>query len=367
MRIFVDTQELNAGILTVIKALSPRTTASILEGIYIEARGAEVLLKCTDLSLQIETIIPATVEEDGAIVLPGRILSEMIRKMPGESVTIKVEGQTAYIESGRAKTAIKGEKADDYYNMTKAKNQTSFKISHNTLKNMIRQCIFATAQDDSKPILTGVLLETEGNAITMVALDGYRLAMRKEELQGEVPAEKVVIPYKSLLEIGRTITEGDEELTVDISKTNVSIDLGHTNITTRLLEGEFIKYNNILPQTQNTRVRVSRGELLDSIDRVSIISREEKTNLISLSFEDDVLSITANSEIGKSDEEMAIHMVGDDIKIAFNSRYMSDVLRALEDEEVYLEMNNNVTPCIIKPTEGNRFYYLVLPVRHFSD
>ncbi|MBQ9832691.1 MAG: DNA polymerase III subunit beta [Clostridia bacterium] len=367
MRFTVDTQEFNAGISTVIKALSSKTSMAILEGIYIEARENDVLLKCTDLSLQIETVIGATVEEEGKIVLPGRILSEMIRKMPNELTSVNVENKTAYIESGRAKTAIKGESSEDYHDMAKIKNSISFKISHNKLKNMIKQCIFATAQDDTKPILTGVLLEAEGNSVTMVALDGYRLAMRKEYVSQEVEAEKIVIPYKSLLEIGRTVTDGDEELTVNVSKTSINIDMGYTTITSRLLDGDFIKYRNILPENHLTRVRISREELAQSIERVSIISREEKTNLISLNFENDKLLITANSEIGKSNEEIDADIIGNDIKIAFNSKYMTDVLKTLDDDEIYLEMNNNISPCIIRPLDGEKFYYLVLPVRHFSE
>lgn len=367
MRFTVDTQDLNAAISTVIKALPSKSSMSILEGIYIEARESDVLLKCTDLSLQIETVIGAVIEEEGKTVIPGRIFSEMMRKMPGESTSLAFEENKAIIKSGRAKTSIKTESSEDYHDMPRVKNTVSFSIGTTKLKNMIKQCIFATAQDDTKPILTGVLLEVEKESLTMVALDGYRLAMRKEFINNCTGEEKVVIPYKSLLEIGRTLTEGEEEITVNISKTSVNIDLGYTIITTRLLDGDFIKYKNILPSSHLTRVRVNREELLQSIERVSIISREEKTNLISLNFENDILNITANSELGRSNEEMEADIIGENIKIAFNSKYMSDVLKSLEDEELYLEMNNNISPCIIKPTEGEKFYYLVLPVRHFSE
>lgn len=367
MRFTVDTQEMNSAISTVIKALPSKSSMSILEGIYIEARESDVLLKCTDLSLQIETVIGAIIEYEGKTVIPGRVFSDMMRKMPGETTSFDFEDKKVIIKSGRAKTAMKTENSDDYHDMPKVKNTTSFSIETSKFKNMIKQCIFATAQDDTKPILTGVLLEVEKDSLTMVALDGYRLAMRKESINKCTGEEKVVIPYKSLLEIGKTLTDGEEEITINISKTSVNIDLGYTVVTTRLLDGDFIKYKNILPSSHLTRVRLKREELAQSIERVSIISREEKTNLISLSFENDILTITANSELGKSNEEIEADIIGEDIKIAFNSKYMSDVVKSLDDEEIYLEMNNNISPCIIKPTEGDKFYYLVLPVRHFSE
>ena len=366
MRFTIDTQDLNAGISTVIKALGNRTTVNILEGIYTEASGDNVLLRCTDLSLQIETILPAAVEEEGACVLPGRLFSELVRRLPGETTSIRSEESTVHIESGRAKTAVQSENAKDFHNMPDVRQEFAVSIQKGVFKNMIRQCIFATAQDDSKPILTGVLFEICGNTLSMVALDGYRLALRKENIAEDIGEQSVVIPARSLIEIGKTLEDSEDKVKVIFSKTHVMIDMGYTHITTRLMDGEFIRYKQILPSTHTTRVRISRQELLDSIERVSLMARESKKNHIKFTFEGDILTVSANSDIGNSSEEIMIDSKGSDIDIAFNAKFFSDVLKVLDDSDVYLDMNNNISPCVVMPVQGESYYYLILPVRLFS-
>ncbi|MEA5059510.1 MAG: DNA polymerase III subunit beta [Clostridia bacterium] len=366
MKFTIQTQELNAGISTVVKAMGTRTTISILEGIYIEASGDAVLLRCTDLSLQIETIVPANIEEEGACVMPGRLFSELVRRLPAEETQIYNEKETIYINSGRARTYVQSESASDFHSMPPVREEYSVTLAQGTLKSMIRQCIFASAQDESKPILTGVLLEMRPEELCMVALDGYRLALRRETLLSGAAEKNAVIPARSLLEISRMLEDRDDTVKVIFSGTHVMMDMGHTKVTTRLLDGEFIRYKQILPDSHTTRVQVNRQELLDSIDRVSLMAREGKKNHIKFSFSTDTLSLSANSEIGSSQEEINVNIVGSDLDIAFNAKYFSDVLKVLEDDELYLDMNNNISPCVVRPIQGERFYYLVLPVRLFT-
>ena len=362
----INTQDLNAGISTVIKALSARTTMSILEGIYIEAADNSVLLKCNDLSLQIETILPAEVAKEGSIVLPGKLFSELVRKLPGAETTISATKSSAVVESGRSSTSIQGESAAEFLSMATVSREFSFKIKPAALKSMARQCIFAAAQDESRPILTGALLEIENGMLTLVALDGYRLALRREPIEGPPAEQKVVIPSKSLLEISRILPDGENSVDIVFSKTHVMIDLGHTRVTARLLDGEYIKYKQILPDTHNTRARVNREALMGGIERVALMARESKSNLIKFSFKPDMLRMSSNSELGNSEDELDINLIGADLDIAFNARYYLDVLKALDDNELYLDMNNNISPCVVRPINGDAFYYLILPVRLFS-
>ena len=241
------------------------------------------------------------------------------------------------------------------------------KLKCDGFKNMIRQCIFAAAQDDSKPILAGALLEQHEGDLSLVALDGYRLAMRRERVSAGMLADRsAVIPARSLLEISKILPDSDQDFDMIFSKTHVMIDLSHTNITARLMDGEFIKYKQILPDGHKTRVRVNRQELMSGIDRVALMAREGKSNLIKFTFAGNKLTIAANSELGRSHEEITVDAMGEDIEIAFNSKYFTDVLRVLDDEEIYLDMNNNISPCVVRPVQGNAFYYLILPVRLFS-
>ena len=367
MRLFIDNQELNAAIATVIKAMSTRTTMQVLEGIFLEATFKDgVRMKCSDLSLQIETFVPATVEEEGVLVVPGRLFSEMVRKIPGENLTISGEGNTLTIESGRINTTIQGMPASEFPEMPFLTEEFRFNLTQRALKDMVRQCIFASAQDETKPILTGVLMELEGDTIMMVALDGYRLALRREHSSIALPGQNVVVPAKSLSEISRILLDCDDEMNMVFSKTHVLLDMGHTRIITRLLDGEFIRYKQILPTEHDTRVRLNRAELLSSIERASLMAREAKSNLVKFSFKKEELVISANSEVGRIHEELPIHLTGNEIDIAFNARYVSDVLKALDDEELYLDMTNNISPCVVRPVQGDKFYYLVLPVRLFA-
>jgi len=366
MRFTVDTQELNAAVSTVVKAMGSKTTMSILEGIYIEAIGKEVLLKCTDLSLQIETIINGIVDEDGACVLPGRLFADMARRFPADETVFSSNKNAITIESGRFRTTIQSENAKDFMSMPEVRNDFTIGINKSGFKDMIKQCIFATAQDDSKPILTGVLLEIEGGDLSMVALDGYRLALRRSRIKSKGETRNVIIPARCLMEIGRIIDDGEGDVDVVFSKTHVMIDMGHTRINTRLMDGEFIQYKKILPTAHETRVCVNREELLSSIERVSLMARESKKNHIKFFFSGNLLTISANSELGSSKEEIEVTGLGNDLEIAFNAKYFSDVLKVLEDDSVYLDLNNSVSPCVVAPVLNNLFYYLILPVRLFT-
>ncbi len=367
MRFFVDTNELNAGLSSVIKALPSRTTVSILEGIYMKAADNALLLRCSDLNIQIETLIAATVEEEGAIVLPGKLFAEMVRKLTGEMTSFDIKKNTASIESGRFKTTLQGENGSDFHAMSNVNREMTVTVRPDALKRMVRGCIFAAAQDDSKPILTGALLEVNNGSATLVALDGYRLALRREATEGSqgVPSN-MIIPARSLVEIARILPDDGESVNMVFSRTHIMTDIGNTNITARLMEGEFIKYKQILPDTHVTRVRVNRKELMEGIDRVALMARESKSNLIKFTIANSLINITANSEIGRSSEEIEASIMGNDIEIAFNARYFTDVLRVLDEEDIFLDMTNNISPCVVRPVQGDSFYYLILPVRIFS-
>lgn len=366
MKLTVDTQELNAVLAVVSKALSAKSTVSILEGIYMAAENSELLLRCTDMSLQIEGTIGANVEKGGACVLPGRLFTDLVRKLPGEETYFSLEKSSMQVQSGIASTTMQTDNAKDYISMPDVMREFSITISKPALKGMIRQCIFATAQDDAKPILRGVLLELDGDVMSMVALDGYRLAMRRERVKVHGEFINSVLPARALLEISRILDDNDEDINLIFSRTHVMIDMGSTRIITRLMDGEFIRYRQILPTSHTTRVRANRQELMDSIDRVSLMAREGKKNHIRFSFEEKALTITANSEIGNSREVIDIDRVGNDLDIAFNAKYFSDVLKVLDDEYVSLEMNSNISPCVVAPEAGNDYYYLILPVRLFT-
>lgn len=368
MRFTVNTKEMNEAISIVAKAIPAHSSLPILEGIYIYAGANTLFLKCSDLSLQIETEIPAEVDEEGAAVLPGKLCADLIRRFSGESITFETENNALKLRSGRVKSSLQIIPADEYPEMVRVKDEFSAEIAKSTLKSMIRQTSFSVSMDESKPILGGVCLKfTDTNQLTMVALDGFRLAMRTEQIDNCTGEKQVVIPYRTLMEISNILTSDDDKIKLIFSSTHIKLEIGTTRLISRLLDGEYVNYEGILPKNFTTKVSISVDELRNSAERALLMARESKSNMIRLQFQSDLLNITANSEKGSINDEIEINLVGKELEIAFNAKYILDVMKTLDDETVFMNMNNSVTPCVIVPVEENKYYYMILPVRLFSN
>ncbi len=366
MRFNCDKKDLIAGIGIVTKALSTRGTIPVLEGIYLEAAGGMIKLKCSDLAMSIESHIAATIEEEGSVVLPGRLFSEMAKRFPEGRLFFDCDSERSVkISCGHSQPTLQGMNAAEFPQMPKIPETGAIEISQNGFKEMIRQTVFAVAADETKPILTGVLIEVENDDIRLVALDGYRLAVRHEKLGRSYPSAQVVIPGRTLSEAAKIFADEDSKISIFSSKNQALIDMGFTRIATRLLEGDFIKYRQILPADHATSARVNRHELLESIDRASLLAREGN-NLIKMSVGEESILITSNSELGAAHEEVATKLEGRGLEIAFNAKYFSDVLKNLDADEVSLEFNTNISPCVVRPVEGDSFLYLILPVRVYG-
>lgn len=347
----------------VSRAMAGKSTLQLLEGIHIRAEGQELILKCMNMTLQIETRIIASVFEEGVIVLPGRLFSEVIRRLPPEELEVEVnESNAATISCGASRTTLQGLDAQEFPAMPSLQESVPITLPQNTLKDMIKKTVFATAHDETKPVLTGSLLQVEDDTMTMVALDGYRLALRKEKLNSRQPEQKVVLPAKSLNEIAKVLQD-EGETQFSAMQGYARFEIGDTCVISRLLEGEFIKYKQIIPQEYTTRVHVKSSVLFSSIERASLLAREGQNNLVKLSMSEDGISITSQSEMGNAYENVACDFEGKDLEIAFNAVYLLDVLRVLEEESVVLDFNSSVSPCVAHPLEDERFTYLILPVR----
>ena len=235
-------------------------------------------------------------------------------------------------------------------------------VPQNILKNMIKGTSFAIAQDETRPILQGVLFEVKDKTLNLVALDGYRLAIRSEYLDSEIDIEKV-IPGKTLNEVSKILEDTNDIVEINFTNNHILFNLNKTRIISRLLEGKYVNYKSLLPQEHKLTVTVKKQDLQNGIERASLMAKDGNNNLIKLDIQDEAVIITSNSQLGKVREEVLINLQGDKIQIAFNSRYLIDVLKNFEEEEVILEMTSSVSPCIIKAKEADNYKYLVLPVR----
>jgi len=316
--------------------------------------------------LQKECTVAAEVSEEGYAVVPGKLFTEIVRKMPDGEVTIALSGESLELSCGRAKSSIQClADAENYPDMQFNGESFSVRIEAKKCAEMISQTAFATATEESKPMLTGVLIEL-GSDISFVATDAFQFAKRSMELQIAMDERSLIVPSKSMVEIGRMMdsVSGDAELT--FTKTHVSVSAGTEWLVARLLDGNYIKYQNILPKDHNTRVCLDKRELIDSIDRAQLMARDGSNNIL-MKIEDGKVVISANSHAGKVSEEVDAQKNGEDIDIAFNPRFLMNILKNVPDDKLYMDFTSSVAPCVIKPAKTDGFFYLVVPVRIYQN
>ena len=354
---------LQEGISIVQKAITGKSTLPVLQGIYIQALGNELKLIGSDIDLSIDTKVNAIIEEKGNIVVDSKIFGEIIKKLPNDTVEIKtLENNTIEITCQRSVFNLTHMNAEDFPNLPQISEDMLFTISQKTLKNMIKGTIFAIAQDETRPILTGILFEIKNKKLNLVALDGYRLALKNEAVDNE-NTFNAVIPGKTLSEVSKILEEDDETVNITFTPNHILFSIKETKVISRLLEGEFLKYNSIIPEEYNLKITAKRMNLLECIERASLLAKEGNTNLVKFEINEDNLIITSNSQLGKVKEELNIILQGQPLQIAFNSKYLIDVLKIMEEEEVVMQLTSSVSPCIIKNKENDSCTYLILPVR----
>ena len=371
MILSINSQDLLEGLNTVTRALSPRPAKQILEGVLISAEDNRILLTCSDGSLTIEYTNAAAVQEEGQTVLPGRLFTELIRKMPDGMVNISVQDhRSATIRCMKNRSTLAIMNAAEFPELTEMTGGSKVKIPQKKLKDMISHVSFAIATDESRQILTGSLLEVSRGEARLIALDGFRLAMQKLfqpfELPENVDVVKAVIPGKVLNELAKVLPDDDAFCSMLIDRTRMQCSFGNIRLSCSLLAGEYVDYRRILPSEFKTEAITDRGAVQEAIERASLMAREGKNNLIKMSFRDELLKISSNAELGDVEEEIEASLNGDPIDIAFNARYITDVIRNVADDSLCMKFNSNVSPCVVVPKTGEEYIYLILPVRVFQ-
>jgi DNA polymerase-3 subunit beta len=368
MKFKCEKSSLQEAISITQKAVTGKSTMPVLEGIYLSAYNGEITLIGSDTDLSIETKFNAEISENGRIVVDSRLFGEIIRKLPNDEIEISsLDSNTIEINCQKSSFNLVHMNAEDYPTLPIISENTGmFSVSQSILKNMIRGTIFAIAQDETRPILTGVLFEVKDRKLNLVALDGFRMALKSEALDTDKTIS-AVIPGKTLSEVSKILEESDEDINITFTSNHILFDLGDTKIISRLLEGEYIKYDSILPQEFNLKVSAKRSQLLNCIERASLMAKEGNTNLIKLSIEENDMVITSNSQLGKVREELNIVLQGQPLQIAFNSKYLIDVFKIMEEEEIVMEFTTAISPCIVKNKETDNCTYLLLPVRLLNN
>ena len=363
MKIVCEKSQLSEAISTSQKAVTNRSTIHVLEGLYLEASNNRLKIVGNDLVVGIESIIDCEVVEEGSVVLDSRIFGEIVRKLSDENISIiSDEEYNTLIKSKNSKFNIRGLNPSEFPQIPEVEANSYFQISQEILKNMIRQTIFAVSTDENKPILTGSLFEIEDNQINIVSVDGYRLSQRKAKvLSGENIS--AVIPGRTLSEIYKILGQEEKPVSVSIGKDQIMFEIERCKIVSRLLEGKFLNYREIIPKDFETKVSVNTKELLESVERASLISREDKKYPIRFELKDDKISIFSNAEIGSVHEIIESNIEGKDLEIGFNPKYLSDALKVIEVDGININFTTSYGPCIIKSSKDDSFVHLILPVK----
>jgi DNA polymerase-3 subunit beta len=367
MKVICSKENLLEGINIVQKAVSSKSTLQILEGILLEANES-FKLTGNDLEIAIECFVEADIQREGSIVINSKVLGDIVRRLPDAETLIEVkESGTVIIECENSHFEIKGIPSDGYPAIPSINKESSFSVNQKIVREMIRQTVFAVSTDENRPVLTGALVECKSNDICFVAIDGFRLAMRKSRLEKETADFSVIVPGKTLNEIVKIIQPVDEEMLLFCSRNQILFDLGKVKVVSRLIEGEYLNYNNIIPKESETKIIVDTKEFLSSLERASLITSEEKKYPVKISIGDEKMIISSSTEIGAVREEIRIDMKGNKIEIGFNPRYIIEALKVIENDKVEINYTSSIGPSTIRPIEGDSFAYMILPVRIKSE
>ena len=368
MHFLVNASDINAGMSLVSHALSARPMRQVYESVLIETADEGIYLTCTDGEMTIRTRVNAAISEEGVALMPAKLLGELLRKLSGE-VDITIDKRfRAEIRAQGSNTNMAGTDASEFPDVPEVQEREfAVEVPQNKLRDAVSRIMFAVSTDETRRILTGILMEIFPQELRLVGLDGFRLALQRVAGEFALPENResvsAVIPGRILGEFARMLGESESPVRMLCGKNRFMLSFEDTCCYTSLLTGEFINYKQILPTAWQSQVKLRRDDFIGAIERASLMAREGKNNLLRLSLTDSEMTITANAERGNAMEKIPASYSKDQFKIAFNARYLFDVIRNVYTDEMCMRFNSSVSPCTIAPLEGDQFTYLVLPVR----
>lgn len=363
MKLVCSKSNLLTGVQIVSKAVPSKTTMSILECILIDATQGQIKLTANDMEIGIETVIDGEVVEKGIIALDAKIFSDIVRKLPDSDITIETDSFfKTTITCEKAKFNIIGKSGEDFSYLPEIERNDSIVVSQFTLKEVVRQTIFSIADNDNNKLMTGELFEINEDELKVVSLDGHRISIRKIKLKNSYGNKKVVVPGKTLSEVSKILSgDTDKDVNIFFTDKHVLFEFDQTIVVSRLIEGEYFRIEQMLSSDYETKVKVNKRELLDCIDRATLLIKEGDKKPIIINITDQDMELKINSTVGSMDESMDIQKSGKDLMIGFNPKFMIDALRVIDDEEIDMYLVNPKAPCFIKDAE-EQYIYLILPV-----
>lgn len=367
MRLVCDSAALLEGLQTASRALTARTANPILEGLLIEARMGQILITASDERLTILTRLDCKLERAGRGVIPGKLFIDIVRRLQ-DNPTIEISMNERFvfnIVSGASVINVAGQDADLYPALPQMPDSQEFILPQDTLREMIQKTEFAIASDDAREVLTGALLEIAGGDATMVALDGFRLAYKREKVSDVMDVIRAIIPGRAVGDLAKLLPGGEGAfVTMSFTPNRMQASLEKTDVFVSLIGGEYINYRRLLPTSFKVRAVAEMEPLRQCIDRAALLARDGSGNLLRFHLHDGIMEIDATSQIGDAHEELElVSLEGGEMSIAFNVRYMQDVVRTIDSSRAALNFNDSLSPCVITPEDDPDYVHLVLPVR----
>jgi len=363
MKIICSKSDLLKSINISMKAVPSKTTMPILECVLIDASADMIKFTTNDMELGIETMVKGKIYEKGIIAIDAKMFYEIIRKLPDNEVIISSDDNyNVSIVCEKAKFNIGGKSGEDFSYLPFIEREDCVTISQYTLKEIVRQTIFSIAPNDNNKLMTGELVDINGDTLKIVALDGHRIAIRKIQLKESYSNKKVIVPGKTLSEISKILSgEVDDLVKIFFTKNHIVFEFDNTVVVSRLIEGQYFRVDQMLSSDYETKVKVNKKELLDCIDRATLFVKEGDKKPIILNILDGYMNLNIDSQIGSMNEDVDIDKEGKDILIGFNPKFLIDALKVIDDEEIYMYLMNPKAPCFIRD-EKESYTYLILPV-----
>ena len=368
MKFICEKDKILKALNSVIKAVASKTTMPILEGILIQTNENEIKFTTYDQEIGIEYLMNAEIIEEGSTVVNAIMFSEIVRKLPNSEIHITInEKNLLVIECEGSLYKLATMNPDEFPELPQISVENSITIEQNTLKSIIRKTIFAVSIEENRPIFTGCLFQTEGNKLNVVAVDGFRLAWNSRILTENFNSFSAVIPGKTLNEVNKILVDSFEPIQIGVAKNQALFEMDNCKIVTRLLDGEFLNYLNVIPENWETRIRINKNNLQDCFERISLISsssaEKEKKYPVKVSIDIGKITISCTNQTGEAKEEVYVSTEGKNLEAGFNPKYFLDALKVIEEEEVYIDFGTNISPCVIRPVEEGDYTYMILPIR----
>jgi DNA polymerase-3 subunit beta len=372
VKLSVMQENLARGLSVVSRAVSNRSTLPVLANVLLKTEDAGLKLTATNLEIGITYWVPGKIESDGATTIPAKLLTDLVNSLPAsERIDLALQGgDTLHLKCGRFETHIKGIDADEFPAIGAAGERPTTRIAQNVLRRALAETAFAAASDEARPILTGVLAKFEGDQLTLAAADNYRIAVKTIPILDAVPETSVVIPARALNELARVLADVDDpvEIVLASGRNQVLFHLDGIDLVSRLIDGQFPNYQQIVPTSHSTRAVLDREELLRAVRPAALIAHES-ANIVKLQIDadgDPGITVSASAEVGDHVGQVEAAVEGDGTTIAFNARYLADVLTNVAADQFALELNGPLSPGVFKPVGDDRYIHVVMPVRTTS-